>query len=83
MSTCTPTNRELSKAFDRWAEMATEAKEMRIKLRRYLLRMQKKELSDAFTLWCDALKQSQTDEATARFQAQLNALEAQRWGGAS
>ena len=58
-------------------------KELRIKLRRYLLRMQKKELSDAFTLWCDALKQSQTDEATARFQAQLNALEAQRWGGAS
>jgi hypothetical protein len=40
-----------SGAFDRWAEMVAESKEMKFKLRKFFLRMMNKQLSDGFTLW--------------------------------
>ena len=53
-------------------------KELRIKLRRYLLRMQKKELSDGFTLWHNFWQDEKRAREMAAFNSQLNALNEQK-----
>ena len=45
--------RELSAAFNRWDEMVVEAKEMRVKLTRFVNRMLKKELTMCFLGWME------------------------------
>jgi hypothetical protein len=46
----------LAGAYLRWAEMTEEAKEMRVKIRRALNKMMKRELANAFEMWCDSVE---------------------------
>ena len=46
-------NRALAGAFDRWAEMAQEAKEMRILIQRCMKKMMNRQLHGAFERWCE------------------------------
>ena len=43
--------REMAGAFERWADMVQESKEMKFKLRKFFLRMMNKQISDAFAEW--------------------------------
>ena len=43
-------------AFDRWAEMAEEAKEMRIKIARSLFKLVNRVMIAAFKAWADEVK---------------------------
>ena len=58
--------------------MTQEAKELRVKLRRYILRIQNKNLSDAFTLWYDDVQHEKKERELQKFMNQINALESQR-----
>ena len=50
-------NRQISGAFDRWSEMTKEAKEMRVKLTRFMKKMLNSQLIGAYERWAEMARE--------------------------